>query len=263
MSPKIKASTFLLLTGKCWFIAATIGQYAFGLYVIFYYASTAAANHFEAWNKNLFSGIIPGEWLGNILLVLHILLASVILFGGPIQFMHFIRNRFRRFHRYLGRVYLLLVVLVSLSGVAMTIMGKSFGTTFLHVVNSLSAIYICWFAFMTIANARKKKFQVHRRWALRLFMVASGVWFVRIWPAAWKILTNGQWGSYPENAMAFFTYILPLQLILLEFYLIALRKNNPRLQWAAGISILLFTLIMTVGIYGTTANWASKVGKIY
>jgi hypothetical protein len=60
------------------------------MYVILYFATTAATNRFEIWNNTLFSGIIPGDWLGNVSLVFHILLASVILFGGPLQFMPFI-----------------------------------------------------------------------------------------------------------------------------------------------------------------------------
>lgn len=257
------APVYLVLSGKLWFIAATLGQYAFGMYVILYYAKTAAANQFEAWNKNLFSGIIPDDWLGNTSLVFHILLASVVLFGGPLQFMPFVRNRFRRFHRYLGRAYLILVVLISLTGVVMTIQGKSFGTFFLHVVNSLSVIYICWFAVMTIKNAMNKNFNEHRKWALRLFMVANGVWFIRVWPSAWSILNNGLFGSYPENTVAFFTYIIPVQLILLEFYFWSQEKKQARLQWAANTAIFVSTLIMAVGIYGTIINWFSKVEKVF
>lgn len=256
-------SKYLLRVGQFWFISATIGQYAFGMYVILYYATTAANNNFEVWNKNLFSGIIPGDWLGNISLVFHILLASVTLFGGPLQFMPFIRNRFPRFHRYLGRTYLVLTVLVSLTGVVMTIMGKSFGSLFLHVVNSLSAIYICWFAVMTIKNAMAKKFKIHRRWALRLFMIANGVWFIRIWPSAWNILDIDRFASYPEKTVAFFTYVMPLQLILLELYFWVQKKNQPRLLWMAIITIFAFTLIMEAGIYGTICNWLSKVEKVY
>jgi uncharacterized membrane protein len=263
MAGKNNASTYLIRTGKFWFIAATIGQYAFGMYVILYYAASAATNHFEIWNKNLFSGIIPGDWLGNVSLVFHILLASVILFGGPLQLMPFIRNRFRRFHRYLGRVYLVLAVLISLTGVIMTIKGKSFGSFFLQAATAFSAIYICWFAVMTFKNAIRRNIQAHRKWALRLFMVANGVWFIRVWPAAWRILNNDLFGPYPENAVAIFTYVLPLPLILLELYFVALQKKQPRLQWIAIITIFVFTLIMIAGIYGTIGNWLSKVQKLY
>ena len=231
--------------------------------MILYFGTTAATDRFSIWNKSLFSGIIPGDWLGNVSLVFHILLASVILFGGPLQFMHFIRNRFRRFHRYLGRVYLSLAVLISLTGVIMTIMGKSFGSFFLQLATSLSAIYVCWFAIMTFKNAIRRNIQTHRKWALRLFMMANGVWFIRVWPNAWRILNNDLFGVYPENAVAFFTYIVPLQLIILELYFAALKKNKPGLQWTAVIIILVFTVIMAVGIYGVTGSWLAKVQKIY
>ena len=49
---------------------------------------------------------------------------------------------------------------------------------------------------------------------------------MRAWPGAWHILINGFFGSYPENAVAFFTYVLPLQLVLLEFYFVVLKKSN-------------------------------------
>ena len=260
---KNNASKYLIQTGKVWFITATIGQYAFGLYVILYFGTTAATDRFSIWNKSLFSGIIPGDWLGNVSLVFHILLASVILFGGPLQFMHFIRNRFRRFHRYLGRVYVTLAVLISLTGVIMTIMDKSFGSFFVQLATSVSAIYICWFAVMTFKNAIRRNIQTHRRWALRLFMMANGVWFIRVWPNAWRLLNNDLFGSYPENAVVFFTYIVPLQLILLELYFAALKKNKPGLQWTAFVIILVFTVIMAVGIYGVTGNWLAKVQKVY
>jgi uncharacterized membrane protein len=260
---KNNPATYLIRVGKFWFIAAAIGQYAFGLYVILYYATSAATNHFEIWNKNLFSGIIPGDWLGNVSLVFHILLASVILFGGPLQLMPFIRNRFPRFHRYLGRAYVLLAVLLSLTGIIMTILGKSFGSFFVQAATSFSAIYICWFAVMTFKNAVRRKIQIHRKWSLRLFIVANGVWFIRVWPAAWGILNNDFFGVYPENVVAFFTYILPLPLILLELYFVALKKKQPRLQWIAIITIFVFTLIMTVGIYGTIDKWSSKIEKVY
>jgi len=264
-SQKNNALTYLKLAGKFWFIAATIGLYAFGMYVVLYYATSAATGNFERWNKNLFSGIIPGDWAGNIFLVFHILTASIFLFGGPLQFMGFIRNRLRRFHRYLGRVYLVLAVLLSLTGVIMTIQGKSFGTLFLFVANCFSAIYIWWFALMTIKNATRKNFKQHRQWALRLFMIANGVWFIRVWPGAWNTLKT--WhiplGNYPENIVAVLTYVLPLQLVLLELYFFALRKKQARVQWITTITILIFTLIMIVGIYGTIVGWSSKVGKVF
>ena len=94
-------------------------------------------------------------------------------------------------------------------------------------------------------------------------MVANGVWFIRVWPSAWHILAKDLFGAYPENAVAFFTYVLPLQLILLELYFVALKKKQPRLQWIAIITILVFTLIMTVGVYRNIGNWVSKVQGLY
>ena len=80
---------------------------------------------------------------------------------------------------------------------------------------------------------------------------------------AWRLLTNGRFGPYPENVVAFFTYILPLQLILLELYFLALKKDHSRLQWIVAIAIFVFTLIMIAGIYGNIGSWLTKVQKVY
>jgi len=227
---------------------------------VLYYALSAATNHFEVWNNNLYSGIIPSEWLGNIFLVFHILLAAVILFGGPLQFINVIRRRHPSFHRYLGRIYVILGVLIGLTGVFMTIQGKSFGTVFIQWATAFSSIYICWFTWKTYQNARKKKFNVHQKWAFRLFLVNNGVWFIRVWSSAWKVLTNGTPGKYPEELTAFLTYIMPIPLLLYELYLYAIKRENTKLQWLTVFVISIFTLVMIAGIYKAIDNmWLKKV----
>jgi Predicted membrane protein (DUF2306) len=258
----------LLLAGKFWFISTTVGQYAFGLYIVLLYAVSAAANNLEKWNKQLFSGFIVGDWLGNFLLLTHILLASVIIFGGPLQFMPFVRNKHLKFHRWLGRCYLAISVFVSFAGVIMLIKGKSIGNLFMHASNSAQFIYISCFAFMAIKTAMSRKFQEHQKWVLRLFIVNSGVWFFRIWFTVWDMFNQGQPVGFDSQTftgpfleiLAFITYLVPLPLILAELYFYSVKKKNPPLQIFTAAIITVFTLVMIIGIYGTiTKMWLPKI----
>ena len=44
---------------------------------------------------------------------------------------------------------------------------------------------------MTFGAARARRFADHRRWAIRLFAVASAVWFMRVGYMAWGLATGG------------------------------------------------------------------------
>ena len=56
---------------------------------------------------------------------------------------------------------------------------------------TLNALLI--FVCLTMAwyHARGRRFVLHRRWALRTFVVASAVWFMRVGYMAWGIVTGG------------------------------------------------------------------------
>jgi Predicted membrane protein (DUF2306) len=261
----------LLFAGKFWFIAATVGQYAFGLYIVLFYAVSAATNNLEKWNKNLFSGFIAGDWIGNFLLLTHIILASVIIFGGPLQFMPFVRNKHLKFHRWLGRFYLVISVFVSFAGVVMIVKGKSIGSPFMQISNCIQLIYITCFAIMALKTAMNRKFQEHQKWVLRLFLVNNGVWFFRIWFSAWDIINQGPVGYDSKTfsgsflvALAFFTYLIPLPLILAELYFYSIKKKNSSLQIFTALTITVFTSIMIIGIYGTISKmWLPKILSIF
>ncbi len=56
---------------------------------------------------------------------------------------------------------------------------------------TLDALLILAFAALAYRAARARRFVEHRRWALRLFAVASAVWFMRVAYMAWGMATGG------------------------------------------------------------------------
>src|SRR5258706_3984707 len=118
---------------------------------------------------------------------------------------------------------------------------------------------------MALHFALRRNFKTHRRWALRLFLVASAAWFYRI--AFFLILPTFQrpvgfdpatfTGPLPTT-MGFAQYLFPLA--ILEIYLRA--QDHPgalRRMAAAGILFVL-TLALGAGIFAVTmAAWVPQV----
>jgi hypothetical protein len=260
-------SKILQFSAKMWFITATLGQWLFGIYIILFYGKSTFTGNFQKWNEVLPKGYVPGDWKGNLLIGIHVILAIILVIGGPLQIMPFIRNRFKVFHRTLGKIYILTAVVVSLAGVLMIWTRGTVGDTFMHVANSLQAIYILFFGFMAYTSAKNRQFANHQTWALRLYLVVNGVWFFRVGLMAWLVINKAPVGFDPDTFtgpfltfLSLFTYAIPLSLIILELYLFAQKSNTQSVIWIASLVIFLFTILTAVGIFGATMGmWLPRI----
>jgi len=240
-----------------WLIVATIGQWLFGFYIFMFYGKSAIMGDFASWNKTLPHEYIAGDWKGNLIVGIHVLLAAIVVIGGPLQIMPWIRQRFAVFHRWLGRLYVSIAFFVSTAGLVMVWTRGAVGDLTQHIAISIQAIYIAVFCLLTYRYAKKRDFAQHRRWALRLFMVVSGVWFFRVGLMFWLLVNGGPVGFNTEtfsgpflSLLAVFTYAIPLSLIILEMYFYAQQKHSNALNLLVATVISLFTFIMGIGITG-------------
>lgn len=241
------ANKLLRRSAASWFVTAAIGQWIFLAYVITAYGGSAVQGDFAEWNKYMSGAFKPGETIGNLSAVAHIVLAVVILGGGPLQLIPWIRSRFPAFHRWTGRCYLVAVVSTAIVGLYM-LASRDIGELPLTLGFILQGILIAGFATMTLRNALARNIAVHRRWALRLFMVASAVWFFRIILMIWVLFTGGigidfATGKGPVlDVMAFGQY---LPLVILEIYFRVQDKAAARGRFAMA-ALLFFAAIVTV-----------------
>jgi uncharacterized membrane protein len=268
LEEKVNYSSKLLdFTAKFWFIIATIGQWIFGFYVVSVYHVSTFKGDFEKWNTVLPKGYITGDWKGNLLVGIHVILAAIMVIGGPLQFIPQIRERFRTFHRWLGKTYVVTAIIVSSAGFIMVWTRGTVGDTFMHITNSIQAFYIIIFAILAIRFAQKRQFDKHRNWALRLFMVANGVWFFRVGLMAWLVINQAPVGFDPKTftgpflwVLSTIAYAVPIALILLEMYFYAQKKQNQAFSNLTSVTIFLFTIIMAIGIFGATMGmWLPKI----
>ncbi len=236
-----------------WFVVAVLGQLMLAIYIVGFYWRAAAQGQFETWNKVLTHGYVPGDRLGNLVVALHLGFAVVVTVGGPLQLIPAVRRRWPRFHHWNGRLYLASVLVMSVGGLIMITTRGGPGDLSQTIALGISALLIIGFATMALHHARARRIDLHRRWALRLFLVVSGGWFFRVTLMFWIVVNQGPVGFDPKTFqgpfltfLAFAQYLIPLAVLELYFHAQKTRAPQGRLAMAAGLGAL--TLVMAVGI---------------
>lgn len=241
---------------QSWFVIAVLGQLIFTVYVAMFYGGAALRGNLESWNKVLPHGYIAGDAFGNAIVAAHIFLAVLVNIGGALQFIPQIRTRFPRFHRWNGRIYLSAVCLASVAGLMMVWGRGAVGGFIQHIGISFNAVLIILFAALSLRYALMRDFASHRRWALRLFMVVSGVWFFRISLMLWLVLNKGPAGFDPKTFegpflyfLSFANYLLPL--LFVEIY-IRVKEAGRTAQQIYGIVLLALSFLSLGGVAAAT-----------
>jgi hypothetical protein len=248
--------TALKRAAAFWFLVAVIGQWTFVVYIVSFYGGAIVRGDLARWGKFLTHGLIPGDHMGNLALATHLTLAAVITAGGPLQLVPQIRARVPLFHRWSGRVYLFTAFAASISALYLLWIRNEriAGDLVQHLGVSLDAVLIMFCGTMALRYALARQFGVHRRWALRLFLVVSGVWFFRVGVFFSLLVNQGPVGYDPDtfqgpflNFMSFADSLVPLA--ILEFYLRAQDSPRAPLKFAMAGGLALLTVAMGVGIF--------------
>ena len=242
-------------SGVAWFLVAAAGQAAFIWMIIAHYGRKTLAGDPAGWNdKPIIKGYVPGDRAGNVMFAVHVLLAAVVTLGGLLQLVPAIRRRAPMVHRWNGRLFFVIAYVMAVGGLWLTWVRH----TYLSLISAISVsvngalILICVTLAWRMAVAGK--FDAHRRWAMRAFLVVNGVWFLRVAIMAWVLMTGGGLGmnrtlSGPADVvLQFGSYLVPLA--VLEAYLQAERRAGaPVTRLVIGL-MLVMTLLTGVGIVG-------------
>jgi hypothetical protein len=258
-----KSRRLLAQSGAFWFISAFAGQALFAVYIFFNYGLSTLQGNTASWNESLFNGLIQGDRLGNALLAVHLFLAFLITLSGPLQLIPAIRNRARAFHRWNGRAYILIALVVSAGAILLQAIRPAFGGLTNQILQSINGGVIFACALLAWQAARGRRFAAHRRWATRLFLAASGVWFLRVMMMAWAIPTGGAGLGEELDGPAGRAAMLGQTLIPLGVYQIYLWAEESRSELAkyatAGL-VSLLTFVMLGGILGATmVMWLPRI----
>jgi hypothetical protein len=251
-----KTSTVALVaSARLWFGVAVIGQALFLAYILAFYVPSTLSGNFAAWakNTNLITGYVPGDTVGNLAFGAHVLMAAVVTFGGTLQLVPQIRARAPQVHRWVGRAFMTTAILASVVGLWMT-WGRGTGEGLEAIGISLDAVLILTFAGLAWRAAVTRDFASHRRWAMRTFLVANGVWFLRLGMVVYG-LTRSVAGDALPSMGAFFAawnfgaYLVPLA--ILELYFLAQARGGAAGRFAVAGGLTFASLLMGVGIAGS------------
>lgn len=254
---RMKGDRALRRSAIAWFAVAAVGQIGFVVMILVHYAYNTALGNFAGWNtKPLIKGYVEGDAAGNAMFAVHVLLAAVMTFGGLMQLVPAIRARAPALHRWNGRLFLVLAILMALSGLWLTGVRQTYLSVVSAVAVSIDGVLILAFVAIAWRYAVLRRISDHRRWALRVFMVVSGVWFLRVGIMAWVIAAGGvgmnKTMSGPADiVLQFGAYLIPL--IMLEGYFVAQRSRSATTKRMMAGLIAGMTGVTAIGVFGTVA----------
>ncbi len=247
------ADAALKTSAAVWFTVAAAGQWLFAYYIAVQYGG-ALFGDFSSFNEFMHNGMIPGDLVGNVALAVHLLIAFTITVGGTLQLIPMVRRGAPVFHRWNGRVYMVTAFITSIAALYMVWTRDGLGGPINDVAISINALLIMVFGALAWRAALARDFDSHSRWALRLFLVVGGVWFMRVMYGFIIMLAQGQPPGVGNNmdgptdiVIAFATYMLPLAVVQLYFH----AKRGGVAAKAAMSALLLVAAGATgLGIFG-------------
>jgi hypothetical protein len=231
-----------------------MGQFVFAAYVSIFYGGAVIDGEYERWNKVLPRGYDATDPVGSAVLGLHFLVAVAFILGGALQLLPYFRRHAPAFHRWNGRVYLAGAFFLALGGLWLVwVRGGVVGDLTQHLAISINAVLIVCCATLAWRAARSRQFASHRRWALRLFVVAGGVWFFRIGLMTWLAIHQRPAGFDPAtftgpflNVLAISMYVV-VPLSLLQLYFVAIDHGKSMARLCAAALMALATLFVLGG----------------
>lgn len=259
------SATMLTLAARAWFATALAGQIIFISYLLAFYWMAALQGNFAAWNKVLPNAHVAGNSWGNAAIAVHVLIAAIVTLGGPLQLFGRRRARCPAFHRWNGRVYLVTVVLASLTGLYLNATRRA-DNLVQQLGIDINALLILAAAFIAVRHAMHGRTAAHRRWALRLFLLVSGSWFFRVGLMFWIAANGGPAGFDPGTfqgpaliILGFLQWLVPLAVLELYFY--ARDRGLARARIAASVTLLAATVVTAIGVVvATMAFWWPHIG---
>lgn len=265
-APYAGASSALNRAAKTWFLVILAGQWIFVAYIVAYFISGLLQGGLASLgDTHLPNGFIAGDTGGNIAVAAHLVFAVIIIGLGPLQLVPQVRARFPGFHRWNGRLYMAAVYLTSIVGLFMVWTRGTVGDMTQHIGISVDAVLIIVFATLALRFAIVRNIRKHRRWALRLFMVASAVWFYRVGLMGWLFANGGPVGIDMEtftgpflNFLTFGQYLVPLA--VLELYFAAQDRAGATGKYVMAGGLAVVTLVMAFGIFAATMGmWLPRM----
>lgn len=125
------------------------------------------------------SDVIKSSQLWRLLFNLHIYFGGLALLVGWSQFIKKFRDKYLGFHRVLGKVYVIAVLLSGLSGFYIAIYAEGGWIAKLGFIGLASAwLFTTVLAYLTI---KRTKINQHQKWMIRSYALTFAAVALRVW----------------------------------------------------------------------------------
>ncbi len=254
----------LNIAAQAWYVPVLLGQFIFAAYIIYTYGFPLLGGDLESLNNGQMRNVfVPDRNIGNLAAISHVFVGIVIHIGGPLQLVPWVRKKFPTFHRWTGRAFMVTVAFGVISGLYL-VFTREVGSFALRAGFVCQAILLVWFGYYTLRHALRREFAHHMRWAMRLFLAASAVWFSRVFILVWFVLTGGlgidtsNGTGWPLDVLAVAQF-LPLPLY--ELYMHVKQKGSPKSKYIMSAFLWLSAALMFVGVtLATLGIWFPVLG---
>lgn len=119
---------------------------------------------------------LPYKWW----LIGHFTAASCALFLGPLQFIPYIRNRFIKFHRFSGKLYIIGSLISAIT--VFILLATTYSLP--GAIPSLGFLAIIWIftTLMAYVSIRNRNIKLHKQFMIRSYVCAFAFVFIRLLP---------------------------------------------------------------------------------
>jgi tetratricopeptide (TPR) repeat protein len=262
------ADSALKFAVRLWFGLAVAGQLTLAFEVASFYSHAAARGQWNAFNKFMQHGYVAGQPIGNGVVAVHLVGVVLLILSGALQLVPQVLRRAPKVHRWNGRVYMVAALAMSGAGISMLVRRGTTGGPFEYSALFVNAALIWGFGGLALRYALKRDFVRHRQWALRLYVVSLGVFFLRVAVPMWVALVGPlgmDFTTFTGPALAFWAYgcyLIPLA--MMELYLRTQARPGSGRRWAMAGGLLVMTLLMGVGTAAAAVGgWLPSIERTY
>jgi hypothetical protein len=119
------------------------------------------------------------------------MLGALVTLLAPLQLVSSLRDRWPTVHRAGGYLLVIAAMLTAGGGLVYIAVRGTIGGALMDVGFSLYGACLIVVAVMTVYHARRRERQLHRQWALRLFLLVIASWLYRVHYGVWHAVTGG------------------------------------------------------------------------
>ncbi len=161
-------------------------------------------------------------------LLIHIVFGVIALVVGPFQFFAMIRNRYPRFHRLTGRIYLASILIGGISALYLAIFHNILDQHKLAFGFGALGLATAWLTTsgMALWAILKRRIVQHKEWMIRSYVVTCGFSFYRIMHDAALFAGYGDYGPEVSGIFAWACWSVPL--LFTEIILQARKIGAPK-----------------------------------